>query len=268
MGEVDLQAGTDCQDCLQECGPPPDDILRIPPPPLPYFIQLDHNSSLCNNQCIWAPQFPGVEFIELTHHGSNSDETWFFILGASCAGVLILGGLVTLLLVKFRSKIISKSSVQAAATIVTSKGCESVLYPFPAGAARESRVLWATLTPSGTTHHYTTSGSHPDVGQHYSGLCKPTLPPPDPPITFDNTGFVDSDSQTPLMESYQLNELVDSDNTSNSSTLKKSQRLRVSSPTRIENPNLPPLNLHPHRTIRRATLQRRDSDVPCAIPNS
>lgn len=269
MGEFDLLLGDDCLDCFDDFGPPPDGILSIPPPPLPYFIQLNnHNeSSLCNNQCIWAPQFQGVEFIELTQRGSSPDGTWIFIIGASCIGVLILGGLVTFFLLKYRSKVAGKGSVQATATVLKTKGCESVLYPFPSSPEPDSRVLWATLTPGGTTHHYTAPGSHPDVAPAFSNTCKPSLPPPDPPISFDNTGFVDSDSQTPLMESYQLNELIESDGTSNSSTLKKTQRPKVSSPTRIENPNLPPLNLHPHRNVRRATLQRRDSDLPCSSPN-
>lgn len=71
------------------------------------------------------------------------------------------------------------------------KSCEAVLYP------GDSRVLWATLTPRGTTR--TVAAAHL--------------------TTFDNTGFTDE------------------------------YRPRVSSPTRIEHPNLPPLNLH--RTIRR-----------------
>ncbi|KAK6631729.1 hypothetical protein RUM43_013793 [Polyplax serrata] len=271
MADVDLLLSAECLDCFEEFGPPPDDILSIPPPPLPYFIQLtNHNeTTLCNNQCIWAPSFNGLEFVEVTHQGLARDGAWYFIVGASCIGVLILGGLVTLLLFSVRSRINVKNTVQATTTTVvrTNKDCESVLYPFPPTAETDGRVLWATLTPSGTTHHYTAPGTHaPEVTPTFSNMCKPSLPPPDPPISFDNTGFVDSDSQTPLMESYQLNELIDSDVTSNSSTLRKTQRPRVSTPTRIENPNLPPLNLHPHRSLRRATIQRRDSDIQCSSP--
>lgn len=83
------------------------------------------------------------------------------------------------------------------------KGCE-VLYP---GTVPDSRLLWATLTPRGTTHHLTVPSA-----------------PPTPAKSFDNSGFVDPDDYLRL-------------------------RPRVSPPTRIEHPNLPPLNLH--RTLRR-----------------
>ncbi|KAL0275456.1 UNVERIFIED_CONTAM: hypothetical protein PYX00_003294 [Menopon gallinae] len=259
----------DCPECLEEFGPPPDFILSIPPPPIPYFVHLDpsNETSSCHSQCVWAFQSTGVEFVELPRHGHSSDDTWLLILGASCIGVLLLGGLLAFILLKCRSKLANKNSIQLASTIVKAKGCESVLYPYPAAPPPDGRILWATLTPRGTTHHYTTS-PHPHITiPSYSSPCKPTLPPPDPPISFDNTGFVDSDSQTPLMESYQLSELVESDAVSNSSTLKKSPRPRVSSPTRIEHPNLPPLNLHPHRSMRRATMQRRESaDIPFPSP--
>lgn len=260
---------SDCPECLDDFGPPPDYILGIPPPPLPYFVQTDPNneSSPCNSRCVWAPRSPGVEFVELPRHGPSADDTWLMVSGASCLGVLLLGCLLALALLKCRAKITGKSSIQLASAITKTKGCESVLYPYPAAPPPDGRILWATLTPRGTTHHYTT-GPRPRAGiQSHSMPCKPTLPPPDPPVSFDNTGFVDSDSQTPLMESYQLNELVESDVASNSGTLKKSPRPRVSSPTRIEHPNLPPLNLHPHRSFRRATVQRRDSfEAACPSP--
>lgn len=43
-------------------------------------------------------------------------------------------------------------------------------------------------------------------------------------------------------------------------------RLMVSSPTRIENPNIPPLNVYPHRSNsltanRKATLSRRTTET-------
>lgn len=43
-------------------------------------------------------------------------------------------------------------------------------------------------------------------------------------------------------------------------------RLMVSSPTRIENPNIPPLNIYPHRSSsltanRKATLSRRTTET-------
>lgn len=124
--------------------------------------------------------------------------------------------------------------------------------------------------------------------------------------SFDNSGFVDYDYEdpTPLIESYQLND-IDHDvnpyaeveighntahinqinNTLGSLRRAAQVRPRISSPTRIENPNMPPLNLHPHsgnpnggythrnsgisnslsshsgQTLRRGTLSRRGSDI-------
>lgn len=245
-----------CANCDEEWGPPPDSILSIPPPPLPKFIQMDEqNQSAATSSCVWAPTSgaTGVEFVELPRKGSAANDTWLFLVGASFLGVLMLGALLAVLLLKCRSRIMSKTPMPHSAVSVKKKGCESVLYPYPV-ASQDGRVLWATITARGTTQHFTAAVP-----------MKPTLPPPDPPITFDNTGFVDSDSQTPLMESYQLNELVDSDSTSSGGTLRP--RPRVSTPTRIEHPNMPPLNTLPHRTLRRAAVQRRDSDLStCPSP--
>lgn len=78
------------------------------------------------------------------------------------------------------------------------KACETVLYPPTAN----DKILWATLTPKGTTQHFTTA--NPSCVHKNS---------------FENTAF-DSDDY-----------LV--------------RRPKVSLPTRIENPNIPPLNLYP-----------------------
>lgn len=245
-----------CADCAEDWGPPPDSILSIPPPPFPTFIQMElqNESTLCST-CVWAPTsgVAGVEFVEMPRQGPAAHDTWLLMVGASFLGVVLLGALLAAVLLKCRARLMTKSPVPHAVVSVKTKGCESVLYPYPV-ASQDGRVLWAAITARGTTQHFTAPLP-----------TKPTLPPPDPPVTFDNTGFVDSDSQTPLMESYQLSELVDSDSTSSGGTLRP--RARVSSPTRIEHPNLPPLNALPHRTLRRATMQRRDSDLSaCPSP--
>lgn len=192
------------------------------------------------------------------------------------------------------------------------KGCEAVLYPCPqsGGAVTpDSRVLWAALTPRGTTHHFAAEPPiyhqphhyHHSVPQYGSTLqhqarslppipTSPVHPPPQVspyhvtqitqqqpdalPVSFDNSGFIDSDDPTPAVESYQLSELIET--SSNTATIGStnsmrrtpcssphvSPRPRVSSPTRIEHPNLPPLNLHPsHHGLRRTTLSRRESDA-------
>ena len=280
MEEVDPLLDNECLDCFEDFGPPPDDILRIPPPPLPFFIKLDQREHfLCNNQCIGSPKFQGIEFIDLGQPWSYQDRIWLLIFCASCLGILILGGLITFLIFKLRTKIKTRSDSDSIVrgtsnTSNTDKtnDCESVLYPFPATSTGDGRVLWATLSPGGTTRHYTAPNSRPDVTLSYSSSSKPCLPPPEPPPVgfIMNTNFIDSDSQTPLMECFQLNEFVELDGTtSHSVALMRNSthnRPRVSSPTRIENPNLPPLNLHPHRTFRKATIQRRDSDFICSSP--
>lgn len=104
----------------------------------------------------------------------------------------------------------------------------------------------------------------------------------------DNSGFVDYDYEdpTPLIEGYQLNDIENRDDSPYYSTLGNTDmrcaslgssfrrgiplemplRPRVSSPTRIEHPNLPPLNLYPHKganmtmTLKRNNLSYRKAD--------
>ncbi|KAK9498574.1 hypothetical protein O3M35_003175 [Rhynocoris fuscipes] len=176
--------GLNCSEWL-ELGPPPDTILTLPPPPLPAFFQVastaTSNSSIasCNNL--------------LFEGGSLVDDTWLLVLISCSVGVLLLGSLLALLLLKCREERGSKTVPVRVEGLTgpVKKSCEAVLY------GGDSRVLWATLTPRGTTRTITAA--------HLT--------------TFDNTGFTDD------------------------------YRPRVSSPTRIEHPNLPPLNLH--RTLRR-----------------
>lgn len=104
--------------CGENCGmmgPPPDTILSMPPPPLPSFLlpkaALSTIVSNDTHPCIASfmcepnprPRESGLEFIELS--GRNQIEwenTWVFILITSIVGVLILGGLLAVLLLKCR----------------------------------------------------------------------------------------------------------------------------------------------------------------------
>lgn len=90
--------------CAGECwdlGPPPDSILRMPPPPLPAFLQLSKGptvtnltspcrpSTLCDPPLAGAPQdklFPGVEYIELPHHGSAN----IFLVAFQCSANFLM----------------------------------------------------------------------------------------------------------------------------------------------------------------------------------
>lgn len=97
--------------------------------------------------------------------------------------------------------------------------------------------------------------------------------------SFDNTGFIDYDYEdpAPLIESYQMDDMETCyqepdvnpycivnqlPHDMHLGTMKRgTSRPLVSSPTRIENPNLPPLNLYPHRgTLRKPSHSRRVSD--------
>lgn len=103
--------------------------------------------------------------------------------------------------------------------------------------------------------------------------------------SFDNSGFMDYDYEdpTPLIESYQpdgVNEnesryttlgntdmrcssLAFNDSLRRGMPLGIALRPKVSPPTRIENPNLPPLNLYPHNgnTLKRNTFSYRATEA-------
>ncbi|XP_024083289.1 uncharacterized protein LOC106667854 isoform X2 [Cimex lectularius] len=184
-----------------EIGPPPDMILTLPPPPLPSYLQItmNHSSKPCTSLCDTPlPNNGGIQFIELPPHALGNgelDDTWLFILISCSVGVLLLGSLLAILLLKCREERAAKTVPvhEEEEGVNAKKACEAVMYP------GDSRMLWATLTPRGTTRHI--------AGHHLN--------------TFENTGFTEE------------------------------FRPRVSSPTRIEHPNLPPLNLPTHRTLRR-----------------
>lgn len=157
----------------------------------------------------------------------------------------------------------------------------------------DNRMVWAALTPRGTQHFV--SENYPsdliDYGEsddHYETIDHVVeVPRPNSyyakglPINvdkgkscFDNSGFVDYDYEdpTPLMtyqdglDQYQQ-VLGNTDmRCASLNTMKRSlpiSRPRVSSPTRIENPNLPPLNLYPLKSntlSRNGTLNYRSVD--------
>lgn len=126
------------------------------------------------------------------------------------------------------------------------------------GTALDSRVLWAALTPRGT-RHFVADPYHED--DHHYECVEPPLSPLyklAPPEDITRHFNVEYEDPAPLIESY-------SDRTeeyfkNGMETLRRGNRPLVSSPTRIERPNLPPLNLQP-RTLRRAPHSRRVSDA-------
>ncbi|XP_037938049.1 uncharacterized protein LOC119671473 [Teleopsis dalmanni] len=314
--------------CIGNCGhvgPPPDSILSMPPPPLPSFLlpktavlalPTENDSQPCFTPFMCEsnahPRESGVEFVELTGGNNNGlENTWLFVLISSCVGVLILGGLLAVILLKCRDTLFAScnfsyhdSNIKQGAMNTLGEPSKSnpfmaggILYPCTAAASRDtlqsqmandSRLLWATLTPHGTRHFIT---DYPSVNNaqegHYEVVDYRSKPQNHiyrdyakrtPIKSFDNSGFVDYDYEdpTPLMESYHDD--LDSGYQEPQEILNSLQRssprpLVVSSPTRIDNPNIAPLNYYPssrtntlqsnHSTTlnRKATSNRRISDA-------
>ncbi|XP_041979914.1 uncharacterized protein LOC121733656 isoform X2 [Aricia agestis] len=233
-----------CAECLS-LGPPPDSIVHMPPPPLPSFLV---ELAPCRAPCPQEDVFPGVEYHELPRHEpAATDDTWFLVLITCCVAVLCIAALLALFLLKCRE---ARGGCKSA----TGKaGGSNALY---GSAALDSRVLWAALTPRGTRHFVADTYPHDETDDHHYECVEPPLYKLAPPDDITRH-FVEYEDPAPLIESY-------SDRTEdyfrNLETLRRGNRPLVSSPTRIERPNLPPLNLQP-RTLRRTQHSRRISDA-------
>ncbi|XP_037921611.1 uncharacterized protein LOC119658338 [Hermetia illucens] len=290
-------------------GPPPDMILSMPPPPLPSFllprsaiVALSGNES---QPCFAAfmcepnprPREGGIEFIELAGKGGHITmaNTWLFVLISSCVGVLVLGTLLAVILMKCRDYSFSYHESNLKQSSMPALGEPSKSNPFLSGGmlypcasnrdslqqqlANDNRLLWATLTPHGTRHFVS---EFPAQESHYEVVdykAKPQTAKPSgrdtlkrvPVKSFDNNGFVDYDYEdpTPLMDSYHddLDSGYQEPHEVIGTLSRSSPRPLVSSPTRIENPNIPPLNMYPHNrnpngTLnKKTTLSRRISDA-------
>ncbi|XP_393017.3 uncharacterized protein LOC409510 isoform X2 [Apis mellifera] len=283
-----------CASCTLE---PPPDILHIPPPPFPAIFQhssdfYSHtdllsfpshfNDSPCKHFCDRRSE--GVQYIEMPQQGTVFDDTWLLVLISSCIGVIFIGIVLATLLLKCKFNKSGKSGVisipNATSGIQAKNGRiqnEAVLYPCGADTMQDSRVMWATLTPRGTTRHYLEEHTYETIGggQFHKRACSTTPTEhtyADPPVTtpiqnrlkddkaFDNTAFVDYEEPS-LMKTdyYQLSDVLESNDPS---IQRGTSRPRVSSPTRIEHPNLPPLNLHPHkRSSRKGSVTSQASDT-------
>ncbi|XP_045769416.1 uncharacterized protein LOC123870239 isoform X1 [Maniola jurtina] len=254
--------------CGAEClslGPPPDSIMHMPPPPLPAFLaNIANLTPPCRASKCPPPHnteenalFPGVEYHELPRHEpAATDDTWFLVLITCCIAVLCIAALLALFLLKCREYDLFKARGGCKSGTGKASG-SNALY---GSAALDSRVLWAALTPRGTRHFVADTYPHDETEDHHYECVEPPLyklgPPDDLAITRHFN--VEYEDPAPLIESY-------SDRTeeyfrNGMDTLRRGNRPLVSSPTRIERPNLPPLNLQP-RTLRRAPHSRRVSDA-------
>lgn len=106
-----------CSECSNLGAPPPNMILNLPPPPLPSFLLPkssqamlpgNNGSQPCFAAFMCEPSLSGhsdnsIEYIELPRNGQiGIEETWFFVLVSSLLGVLLLGVLFAILLIKCR----------------------------------------------------------------------------------------------------------------------------------------------------------------------
>ncbi|KAK8402217.1 hypothetical protein O3P69_001372 [Scylla paramamosain] len=176
-------------DSLFELGPPPDMILKIPPPPIPPFmenfvarlaaegvdVRPDQGSGLAEDQkscslCQWADG-NGVGYVELAQKGPLIDDTWFLVIISSCVAATLLGIILAIAFLKYREGKLKPLSDVALAKKEKALGlerCEAVLYPAPAITplpvpqmdGRGSRALWAGIKPL-EGNHYTVDHCQP-----------------------------------------------------------------------------------------------------------
>lgn len=314
-----------CQGDCSELGPPPDMILSMPPPPLSSFLlprnalapRPPNNSLSCIAAFMCEPSSlkahgdlggpAGMDFIELSANGM--DDTWVFVLISSCVGVLLLGALLAMVLIKCRDSfnysyhdsnlkhppLSGLSDPHHLGTTGKSGFLPgTILYPTNhhhhhhhnhSGNGHlttpDNRSLWATLTPHGTTQHFISDSAYCNSEDHYEVIDygrKHEQYFPSNQLqqndsrqntivknknSFENSGFVDYDYEdpTPLMESYNHFDDMDSGYQEPQEVIGSLNRNRsiVSSPTRIENPNLAPLNMYPtHRSNGGSTLGKKN----------
>lgn len=153
---------------------------------------------------------------------------------------------------------------------------------------KENRLLWAALTPHGTRHFVSSAERFPNYDDHYEVIDyqgNRVMRPREggtfrinPNRSFDNSGFTDLDYEEMNAAMNRTDSFIHDDRDSGyqepheviSTLNRNSPRPVVSTPTRIEHPNIPPLNMHPHRghcsggTLapqKKSTLSRRTSDT-------
>ncbi|CAL7948794.1 unnamed protein product [Xylocopa violacea] len=304
-----MMNNSSCASCTLE---PPPDILHIPPPPFPTILQQSAdfypqpnslsfpphlNDSPCKHFCDRRSE--GVQYIEMPQQGVVFDNTWLLVLISCCSGVIFICIILATLLLKCKFNRSGKSggiSIPNTTPGTQTKNGriqnEAVRYPCAADTTQDSRVMWAALTPRGTTRHYLEEHTYETIGggQFHKRACSTTPTEhvklktyTDPPVTtpiqnrlkddkaFDNTAFVDYEEPSLIKtDYYQLNDVLESND---SGIQRGTSRPRVSSPTRIEHPNLPPLNIiiHPHKRSSRkgsATPQASDTLLRSSITSS
>ncbi|XP_066253874.1 uncharacterized protein [Euwallacea similis] len=329
---------TDCFDMV----PPPDSILFMPPPPAPIFMfpnLENHNSTNCfeTPSCDAATYFLNhkgtyknlnrIEYIEMPSkeaeakwNVSGIGDTWLLILVGSSIGVLLLGALLAMFLLKCREMHLFTSPDHCSSLHgqdlralkhldqsncnTLANGNSKLIHPInssfysPTPNLHDNRMVWAAITPRGTEHFISENYSrnlmcYEPSEDHYESIDNL----PTQQHCNENNGHVayygyhktyDYEDPTPLIDSYQMDNIeyvgdhqyqIIGNNDMRCSTLAYAQhplaremslrKPRVSSPTRIEHPNLPPLNMMPQRsannTLKKNTLNYRTMD-PGKLP--
>ncbi|XP_071454390.1 uncharacterized protein [Hetaerina americana] len=72
---------------------------------------LGNDTTQCSLLCDWTSGGGGVEYVELPRQGPVIDDTWFLILISSCIGMLLIGALLALLILKCRDERNTKGSI-------------------------------------------------------------------------------------------------------------------------------------------------------------
>ncbi|XP_063705928.1 uncharacterized protein LOC134835012 [Culicoides brevitarsis] len=274
-----------------------------------------HGPLMCEK---WSKRdFTGREFIELT----QKDDTWLYISVFTVVGIVVLCSIVAFIVMKCRKHYHSHDpknkrpppldgTIRGRDNKTDTSMSGTMLYPFVPSAhyqshghAADNRMLWATITPHGTRHfvsetfvpqddHYEIVDYHHRHQHHAHGTPstssekQPELRKNNLKTSFENSGFVDFDYEdpTPLMESYNTDDMDSGYQEPNSIYEGSVRGQYVSSPTFIENPNLAPLNMHvpqspqhldsassrssleigtlTNNTSRKGTISRRISDLP------
>lgn len=134
---------------------------------------------------------------------------------------------------------------------------------------KENRLLWAALTPHGTRHFVSSAEQCSNYDDHYevidyqgNRVMRPRegvtlkINPNNSTNTrsFDNSGFSDFEYEVMNAAINRTDSFIHDDRDSGyqepheviSTLNRNSPRPIVSTPTRIEHPNIPPLNMHPH----------------------
>jgi hypothetical protein len=176
---------------------PPNAILNIPPPPLPSFLLPkssdsilpgNNHSSPCFAAYMCEPSLNGqsdhIEFIELPRNVNiGIDEPWFFILICIVCAVLFIGTILAIIFMKCRDNNCSyhdtnlKHQMQFSRDQRDPNG-NNKPNTYTMGNGQQLMpaynpplpVLWATLTPMGTTQHFISSEPAYAQEDHYEAI--------------------------------------------------------------------------------------------------